>query len=101
MTSAATPDFQLMPNAVAQPASRNGSTAGSRIPRTCRCHGTRKTRAISVSWGSALRMPCKMLVYRMGNTIRNEMNRGRAAVSIQIRARMIKDATGTDFTAST
>ena len=29
------------------------------------------------------------------------MNRGRAAVSIQIRARMIKDATGTDFTAST
>ena len=101
MTSAATPAFQLMPRAAAQPASRNGSTAGSRMLCSCRRQGTRKARAISKSWLSALRRPASTLVYRMGKTIRNEMNSGSADVRIQISARMMNDATGTALMAST
>ena len=41
------------------------------------------------------------MVYRMGKTIRNEMNSGSADVRIQISARMMNDATGTALMAST
>ena len=71
------------------------------MPRSCRRKGTRNTAAISSNCRSALSMPASTFRYTGGNTISAEMNRDRSRPSSHTSARMMKDTTGTAFTAAT
>ena len=70
------------------------------MPVSRRPRGTRNTFAISSSFWSAAAMPARTFRYTGGNTIRAEINSGRERLSSHTRARMMKDTTGTAFTAA-
>ena len=71
------------------------------MPRSCRETGTRNTRAISSSCRSVCPMPSSTFRYTGGNTIRAEISKDRFSDEKKISARMMKDTTGTAFTAAT
>ena len=101
MTSAATPAFQHRPSPSVQPARKYGMTCGRSMQRMRRSAGILNTRAISSRLSSRARMPESTLVYITGNTITSAMNTDRLREPNQISARMMNDATGTVFIAST
>ena len=102
ITSAAVPAFQQRPRESEHPVRIYGYSCGRITQRSRTGRGTSKNvchlqkRCVQFPLG---RSAC--FVYRIGNTIRNEITTERFFEETQIRIRITKEATGTAFTAAT
>ena len=93
-TSADMPAFHDSPSDDLAADVKYGATDGRYIRFSLSMGERRKSRAISRRSFGTCDIPSSTFVKTMGNTIKNEMNDGRASRAIQSIARIINDATG-------